>query len=187
MVTSESTEMSSKLIFDLGDCIIYWSSSTEFGRAYLCEYSKFCPPSKAWLMRVDSSQMMTGTLSVQLPYLYSYWKWHIIAYFFLSYWMNLLNSMLHEMLARTCFVRTIIKTVSNDADTILPYIWCSNIVSSLSCFRNFKLLSMNGVYLRLVSMYFLLGEGISWIIYESIISSSIVLTFGCSQISIWKL
>ena len=81
----------------------------------------------------------------------------------------------------------IIKTLSNDAETILPYIWCSNIVSSLSCFRNFRLLSIKGVYLCLVSMYFRLGEGISWITDDSFISSSLVLTFLCSQISIWKL
>lgn len=55
------------------------------------------------------------------------------------------------MFAITCFVRTINKTVSNDAETILPYNECSNIVSSLSCFRNVRLLSRNDVYLRLDS------------------------------------
>ena len=59
---SESIEMSSRLILDLGDCIIYWSSLIELGRAYLFEYSKLFPSSKAWLMIVDSSQMITGTL-----------------------------------------------------------------------------------------------------------------------------
>jgi cellulose synthase/poly-beta-1,6-N-acetylglucosamine synthase-like glycosyltransferase len=101
--------------------------------------------------------------------------------------MNLLNSILHEMLAMTCFVRTIIKTVSNDAETIRPYYECSNMVSSFSCYKNVKLLSRNWVYFLLDSKYRRFYDFNNSASSLSVISSSIILEAGCSQISIWKL